>query len=66
MIVNSIAGKLTRQSKNDFKGRHFETCLIVQAEASYLRYPLSYRDLKEMFRGRGRASSANALWFCRS
>jgi IS6 family transposase len=53
MILNAIAGKLKRQSKDDFKGRHFEPWLIVQAVAWYLRYPLSYRDLEEMFRERG-------------
>ena len=42
-----------RQSKADFKGRHFEAWLIVQAATWYLRYPLSYRDLEEMFRERG-------------
>jgi transposase-like protein len=44
---------LKRQPKEDFKGRHFEACLIVQAVTWYLRYPLSYRDLEEMFRERG-------------
>jgi transposase-like protein len=44
---------LKRQSKDDFKGRHFEAWLIVQAVTWYLRYPLSYRDLEEMFRERG-------------
>ncbi len=53
MILNAIAEKLKRQSKDDFKGRHFEAGLIVQAVAWYLRYPLSYRDLEEMFRERG-------------
>jgi IS6 family transposase len=53
MILNAIAEKLKRQSKDDFKGRHFEAWLIVQAVAWYLRYPLSYRDLEEMFRERG-------------
>ena len=52
MILNAIAEKLKRQSKDDFKGRHFEAWLIVQAVAWYLRYPLSYRDLEEMFRER--------------
>lgn len=49
MILNAVAEKLKRQSKNDFKGRHFEAWLIVQAVTWYLRYPLSYRDLEEMF-----------------
>ena len=53
MILNAIAEKLKRQSKGDFKGRHFEAWLIVQAVTWYLRYPLSYRDLEEMFRERG-------------
>ena len=53
MILNAIAEKLKRQSKDDFKGRHFEAGLIVQAVTWYLRYPLSYRDLEEMFRERG-------------
>ncbi|WSG98372.1 IS6 family transposase (plasmid) [Rhizobium johnstonii] len=46
-ILNAIAEKLKRQSKDDFKGRHFEAWLIVQAVTWYLRYPLSYRDLKK-------------------
>ena len=49
MILNAIAEKLKRQSKDDFKGRHFEAWLIVQAVSWYLRYPLSYRDLEELF-----------------
>ena len=35
MILNAIAEKLKRQSKDDFKGRHFEAWLIVQAVALY-------------------------------
>ncbi|MEF3129722.1 IS6-like element ISRle39A family transposase [Rhizobium leguminosarum] len=53
MILNAIAGKLKRQSKDDFKGRQFEAWLIIQAVSWYLRYPLSYRDLEEMFKERG-------------
>jgi hypothetical protein len=53
MILNAIAEKLNRQSKDDFKGRHFEAWLIVQAVTWYLRYPLSYRELEEMFQERG-------------
>lgn len=53
MILNTIAEKLKRHSKDVFKGRHFEAWLIVQAVAWYLRYPLSYRDLEEMFREGG-------------
>lgn len=53
MILNAIADKLKRQAKDDFEGPHFEAWLIVQAVTWYLRYPLSYRDLEEMFRERG-------------
>ncbi|EAV41429.1 IS6100 transposase [Stappia aggregata IAM 12614] len=44
---------MKRQSKDDFKGRQFEAWLIIQAISWYLRYPLSYRDLEEMFLERG-------------
>ena len=44
MILSAIA-KLKGRSKDDFKGRHFEAGLIVQAVSWYLRYPLSYRDI---------------------
>jgi len=46
---------LKRRSKDDFKGRHFEASLIVQAVSWYLRYPLSYRDIEELFLERGLA-----------
>src|SRR5215213_11204269 len=53
MILSAIAERLKRRSKDDFKGRHFEASLIVQAVSWYLRYPLSYRDIEELFRERG-------------
>ena len=53
MMLNAIAEKLKRKSKDDFKGRQFEAWLIIQAVSWYLRYPLSYRDLEEMFLERG-------------
>ena len=53
MILSAIAEKLKRRSKDDFKGRHFEAALIVQAVSWYLRYPLSYRDIEELFLERG-------------
>ncbi|KAF2988716.1 IS6 family transposase (plasmid) [Methylocystis sp. MJC1] len=53
MILNAVAEKLKRRSKDDFKGRHFEAWLIIQAVTWYLRYPLSYRDLESMFLERG-------------
>lgn len=53
MILNAIIKKLKHQSKNDFKDRHFEAWLIIQAVSWYLRYPLSYRNIEEMFLDRG-------------
>src|SRR4051794_478139 len=53
MILNALVEKLKRRSKDDFKGRHFEATLILQAVSWYLRYPLSYRDIEEMFFERG-------------
>src|SRR6476660_6239495 len=53
MILSAIAERLKRRSKDDFKGRHFEAPLILQAVAWYLRYALSYRDIEELFRERG-------------
>jgi len=41
MILSAIAEKLKRRSKDDFKGRHFEASLILQAVCRYLRCPLS-------------------------
>src|SRR3954465_9970038 len=55
MILSAIAERLKRRSKDDFKGRHFEASLILQAVCWYLRYPLSYRDIEELFRERGLA-----------
>ena len=43
MVLSAIAERLKRRSKNDFKGRHFEAPLILQAVCWYLRYPLSVR-----------------------
>ena len=61
MILNALAEKLKRRSKDDFKGRHYEAALIVQAVAWYLRYPLSYRDIEELFRERGLAVDHSTL-----
>ena len=55
MILSAIAAKLKSRSKDDFKGRHFEAGLIVQAVSWYLRYPLSYRDIEELLLERGLA-----------
>src|SRR5437764_12162906 len=53
MVLNALVEKLKRRSKDDFKGRHYEATLILQAVSWYLRYPLSYRDIEELFLERG-------------
>jgi transposase-like protein len=40
-------------SQNPFKWRHFENEIILLNVRWYLRYALSYRDLKEMMLERG-------------
>ena len=61
MILNALVEKLKRRSKDDFKGRHFEATLILQAVSWYLRYPLSYRDIEELFLERGLAVDHSTL-----
>ena len=61
MILSAIAERLKRRSKDDFKGRHFEASLILQAVCWYLRYPLSYRDVEELFLERGLAVDHSTL-----
>ena len=41
MILSAIAAKLEQRAKADFRGRHYEATLIVQAVSWYPRYPLS-------------------------
>jgi transposase-like protein len=53
MILSAIAAKLKQRARADFKGRHYKPALIVQAVSWYLRYPLSYRDIEELFLERG-------------
>jgi len=48
-----LYSKLILKSKNDFKGRHFNGLMIIQAVNWYLRYCLSYRDIEELFLERG-------------
>src|ERR671913_499299 len=43
----------TNRAHGIFKGRHFEAALILQVVSWYLRYPLSYRDIEELFLERG-------------
>src|SRR4051812_48652466 len=61
MILSAIAERLKPRSKDDFKGRHFEAALILQAVSWYLRYSLSYRDIEELFRERGLAVDHSTL-----
>jgi transposase, IS6 family len=61
MILSAVAEKLKRRSRDDFEGRHFEASLILQAVCWYLRYPLSYRDIEELFRERGLAVDHSTL-----
>ena len=61
MILNALVEKLKRRSKDDFKGRHYEATLILQAVSWYLRYPLSYRDIEELFLERGLAVDHSTL-----
>src|SRR5881227_2625351 len=61
MILNALALKLKRQARGIFKGRHFEATLIVQAVSWYLRYPLSYRDIEELFLERGLEADHSTL-----
>src|SRR3954453_23241145 len=61
MILNALVEKLKRRAKDDFKGRHFEATLILQAVSWYLRYSLSYRDIEELFPERGLAMDHSTL-----
>ena len=53
MILNALVEKLKRRSKDDFKGRHYGSNAIREAVSWYLRYPLSDRDIEELFLERG-------------
>ncbi len=61
MILNAIAERPKRKSKDDFKGRQFQAWLIIQAVSWYLRYSLSYRDMEEMFLERGFAIDHSSI-----
>ena len=61
MILSAIAERLKRRSQDDFKGRHFQASLILQAVCWYLRYALSYRDIEELFLERGLAVDHSTL-----
>jgi hypothetical protein len=64
MILSVIAERLKRRSKDDFKGRHFEAALILQAVCWYLRYPLGTVNLGGAWRaelGRGHRQLGRGL-----
>ena len=46
----------------DFSGRHFPTDIILQSIRWYLRYSLSYRDLKEIMAERGVSIDASTIY----
>ena len=48
MILSAIADKLKRRSKDNFKGRHFEASLTLQAVSWYLRYSPSLGQLSSI------------------
>ena len=45
-----------------FRGRHFQEVIIILCVRWYLRYSLSYRDLKEMMAERGLAVDHVTIW----
>src|SRR4051812_43288061 len=53
MILSALAEKLKRRAKDDFKGRHYEVTLILQAVSWSLRYPLGDRAIEALFLERG-------------
>lgn len=53
LILNALVLRLKQQVRRDYRTRHFETSLIVQAVSWYLRYTLSYRDIEETLQGCG-------------
>nr|AGO88460.1 Putative insertion sequence transposase-like protein [Methylobacterium oryzae CBMB20] len=64
MILSAIAATLKRRARTNFRGRHYEAALIVQAVSWYLRYPLSYRDIEELFLERGMEVDHSTLNRC--
>ena len=45
-----------------FKGRHFEAEIIILCVRWYLRFSLSYRDLKEIMAERNLAMDHVTIW----
>ena len=64
-IYRCWSGSLKRMRKNRsvlFRGRHFEDEIIILCVRWYLRYSLSYRDLKEMMAERGLSLDHSTIW----
>ena len=53
---------MSRTLSAPFRGRHFEDVIIILCVRWYLRYSLSYRDLKEMMAERGVAVDHVTIW----
>jgi transposase, IS6 family len=53
---------MTRKRPALFKGRHFEAEIIVLCVRWYLRYPLSFRNLKEMIAERNLTVDHVTIW----
>jgi transposase-like protein len=45
-----------------FRGRHFEDPIIILCVRWYLRYSLSYRDLRELMAERGLSVDHTTVW----
>ena len=56
------AGRVTRNRPPLFRGRHFEDVVIILCVRWYLRYSLSYRDLKEIMAERGLSVDHVTIW----
>ena len=53
---------MSRTLSAPFRGRHFDDVIIILCVRWYLRYSLSYRDLKEMMAERGVAVDHVTIW----
>ena len=60
-MLRSFQDKLFSKWRGDFKGRHFEASMIIQAVSWYLLYALSYRDIEQMYRERGTSVDHSTL-----
>jgi transposase-like protein len=53
---------VTRKRPALFRGRHFEDVIILLCVRWYLRYSLTYRDLKEIMAERGLSVDHVTIW----